>query len=164
MKKLVNILIISLAVLTIAGISIGIVVLNDQSGFEKDITLSENGTTKEELSVNLEGLYPGQSAEYTVHFGGKSADMYDLELSFTAGESTELAQYILLEIELNGESISSRNLNEYLGGETAELPLRIDAGGEATLVLRYSMPSEVGNEAQRLTADFTVDFTAVPRN
>ena len=163
MKKLAYILIISLAALTVAGIVIGSVVLNKQDGFEKDITLSEDGVTQEEMSINLEGIYPGKSVEYTIHFGGNAASIYDLELTFTPSENVALAQYMDVELDVNGETVSSGLLSEYLGGEAVALDLEIGEGGESTFVLRYTRPETVGNEAMNLTADFTINITATSK-
>lgn len=162
-KKWAYALIISFVVLVIAGIVIGAVVLDSQRSFRKDITLSQGGVTKEELSVSLEGMYPGQSVEYTIHIGAKAAAFYDVELSFRAEDEIALAPYVEVEVVLRGKSVAEGSLQEFFGGEPLRLALEIDEDETADIVLRYKMPIDVGNEAQRLTADFQVDFQAAAR-
>lgn len=163
-KKLVYGLIFSLIALTIAGIVIGIVVLNSQSSFSKEIELTQDGATQENLSINIEGVYPTKSVEYSVKFGSKATKSYDVELSFEQSGETDMAQYLELSIVLNGDTVESGNLQEYLSGKVVALDLAMQKSEPAVLILRYTMPSEVGNEAQNLSVDFIVNITANPEN
>lgn len=157
-KKLTYILIFALAAVVVAGITVGAIVLARQDNYDKDITLSEDGTVQEEMEFSLEGMYPGKSAEYSVHFGGVAGD-FELSLSFRADGDTGLAQYVDAVLELNGEKVAEGRLSELLGGEAVSLSL---SGDESVLVIRYTMPLEVGNEAQELVADFAVEIEATP--
>ncbi len=159
-KKLAYILTAVLVCVTVAGIVIGSVVLNRQNSFQKDITLSGDSATQEEMKVDLSGIAPGDSVEYTVNFNGDSAQGYDLNLVFRKGSDVALAKYLDLELELNGTNIQEKSLEEYMDGEPVKLELE---GSENTLVFRYEMPESVGNEAQEKVADFTVEIVANPK-
>ncbi len=161
-KKLGYILVFALILMTVAGIVIGIVVLQDQKSFEREIELSQSGVTQEKLNISLEGLYPSKSVEYSIKFGSEATNKYDVTISFNADKNIELAQYLEVNVELNGEKVSIGNLTEYLKGKTVLLNLEMNGKQAAELVLRYTMPSEVENEAQNLSADFSVEIEAKP--
>lgn len=161
-KKLTYIAIIVFVVLAVAGIAIGSVVLSGQNSFEKNVTLSQDDVTQEELSVSLKGLYPGKSVEYTVRFGGGAAKKYDLELAFLPKGETSLSPYIDLEVELNGEIVSTQRLSEYFEGEAVRFVMDMKDESTSALIFRYRMPLEVGNEAQNTKADFKIDIKVTP--
>lgn len=157
-RKLVYVLTIILTIVIVFGIVIGIFVLKRQNEFSKDIKLSGE-EVGEELDVSLEGFYPGRSLSYTVNFGAASSFSYDVVLSFVADGDCALAEFIVLNISLNGEEIAEGKLSAYIGGESCAFTLPKSEDG-AVLKLEYTMPEETGNEAQGTTADFKVQIEA----
>ena len=161
-KKLEYVLIFSLIALTIAGIVIGSVVWKEQNEFTKKVELAQDGVTQTAWDINIEGLYPTKSVEYSVTFAGKTAESYQVVLSFVPRGTTELSKYLDLDIALNGETIETGKLQEYIEGKTVSLYLKIQKDDPAEVILRYTMPEDVGNEAQNAVADFTVNIEAKP--
>lgn len=47
--------------------------------FEREIELSQNGVTQEKLNISLEGLHPSKSVEYSIKFGSKATNKYDVK-------------------------------------------------------------------------------------
>ncbi len=160
-KKLAYVLIFLLAATLIAGIAIGAVVLKTQSDYDKDITLTQDGAAAEEMEFSLEGMYPGQSAEYSIRFGGNVAKLFNLTLSFRSDGETALAGFVDAELELDGKRVKQGSLDDLLDGDAVELPLSA-RNGQSVLVVRYVMPATVGDEAQELTADFVVEIEVTP--
>lgn len=160
MKKLSYILVFVLSALVIVGIVIGIVLLTRQSDFDKKVTLTGDGVVQAEMKCSLEGLYPGQSAEYSICFSGAPEEAFALTVAFQPDDAAALSPYIDVELELNGESVAAESLDKYLKGDTAEVTL--PKGEERVLIVRYSMPEEIGNEAQGLAADFVLALEARP--
>lgn len=157
-KKLTYVLILSLTVLTAVGIVLGVQIQNNHNEFEKSITLTESGETKETLEINISGLYPGKRAEYTIRLGGNGS--FAVSLKFNSGNDVALAQYLNMEIELDGKLLDDGTLSEFLDGEALVFDCETNSKNPAKLVIRYTMPLDVGNEAQKTVADFKIDLTA----
>ena len=161
-KKIAIILVFVLIALTITGIVLGMFVIKSQKGLGNEVELSQDGITKKNLSVSIEGLYPTKSVVYRVEFNSKSVKDYDIKLSFRQEEPTMLAQYLDLIIKWNESTIAEGNMQDFLDGETVFFDAELSEDGLAVLAFTYTMSSAVGNEAQKLTADFLIDIEAAP--
>ncbi len=161
-KKIAIILVFVLIALTITGIVLGMFVIKSQKGLGNEVELSQDGITKKNLSVSIEGLYPTKSVVYRAEFNSKSVKDYDIKLSFRQEEPTMLAQYLDLIIKWNESTIAEGNMQDFLDGETVFFDAELSEDGLAVLAFTYTMSSAVGNEAQKLTADFLIDIEAAP--
>ena len=161
-KKIAIILVFVLIALTITGIVLGMFVIKSQKGLGNEVELSQDGITKKNLSVSIEGLYPTKSVVYRVEFNSKSVKDYDIKLSFRQEEPTMLAQCLDLIIKWNESTIAEGNMQDFLDGETVFFDAELSEDGLAVLAFTYTMSSAVGNEAQKLTADFLIDIEAAP--
>lgn len=158
-KKLSYVLIILFVLLIAAGIAIGSVLLNRNGGFSKEITLS--GTVvHEELGVSLDGMVPGKTVSYMVSFKGEISQTYDVSLVFTPAGDCTLADYIDVNVTLDGKQLNAGKLNAYLSGDAINLGLSATEKDKSVLEITYTMPAEVGNEAQGASAAFNVEITA----
>jgi hypothetical protein len=163
-KKIIEyILISSLSGLLVTGVALGAVVISDQNKFENEVKFSDTGTTSEALGVNLGTLYPSKSVEYSATFSSDVTQVYTVTLAFYADSEVVLANYVNATMEINGDEVSSGVLNEYLEGKIVEVDLPMTSDNNATFTLRCTMPTEVGDEAQNLSADFTMEITASPK-
>lgn len=162
-RKLAYALIIILSVIIVGGIVLGVFVLTSQDEFTKNITLGEDGSVSEEINVSLVGFYPGHSVEYTINFGSSAAFGYDASISFEADGDCSLAEYIVVDMTLNGQSLNDGTLKDFIDGQDTVFSLENLNDGGAALVIKYTMPSEVGNEAQGTVANFNVVVTAQPK-
>lgn len=158
-KKLAYALTIILTIVVICGIVLGVFVLKNRDDFTKNITLGDK-SVEEEIAVSLSGFYPGSSQSYTVKFGGASVEGYTVSLGFSEDGDCTLAQFIVLTISLNGEKLSEDKLDKFIGGEDCSFALSSSENGGAEIKLEYSMPEDVGNEAQGTVAEFVVTVTA----
>ncbi len=162
-KKAAYILCFALAAAMIFGIVVGILLLCRQDEFQKSFRLLEDGVAKDEYEVSFTEFFPGESVSYTIEFQGKIDKIYDVSLSFREEAESPLAEYLDLEIQLNGEVLSVQRLSEYLRENAVALQICTEEQETATLVLCYTMPQEIGNEAQETTASFRVQIEAACR-
>ena len=159
-KKAAYVLIIILSVFIIGGIVLGEYVLKSQDDFTKNITLTGEGAVSEDMDFSLEGFYPGYSAKYTIKFGSAAALGYDAAVSFEEDGDCSLSEYVRVKMTLNGNALAEGTLESFLSGDSTSFTLEnLDDGG-AILVLEYSMPADVGNEAQGTVANFKLSVTA----
>lgn len=158
-KKRTYVLLFTLVVMVIAGIAIGSMLLVRQNNFTKNITLSEDGIVEEEIKFSLEGMYPGKEAEYSIHIDKEGVEDFRFSLTFEASGNTDLAPYVDVALEVDGAVVSEGRLSELLLEEA--LGFTLSGGKDASvLTICYTMPMEVGNEAQELTADFVLKIQA----
>lgn len=128
-------------------------VKNTSGNVESDATIEIDGETHKTLEATLTGFYPGSSQDYTIVLTSETSESYETYLSFRDG-SGELQNYIVVTVSTGTEEIE-KPLSELLGGETLFLGENV-----SEIKITYTMPEEVGNEAQGTTADFRIDFSA----
>ena len=157
MKKYV--LPIVTVVLLLVGVAIWtVVLLTTNNEFVKDITLNEKDITHETLEFSAGGLKPGDVREYKINLKGKSAGIYTLKLDFVETDNGALKNYVDVALQYGGKSFTYK-LSELLEGKTVSFECHI--GTKATVIeLIYSIPQDIGNEAQKATCDFKVNLTA----
>ena len=104
-------------------------------------------------------MYPGKEAEYSIHIDKEAVSDFLFSLTFEASGNTDLAPYVDVALEVDGAVVSEGRLSELLLEEA--LGFTLFGGKEASvLTICYTMPMEVGNEAQELTADFVLKIQA----
>lgn len=160
-KKTSNILIISLIVVTIAGIVIGVWNYTSQDAYinEKTITLADD-VQSEEMKVNLSGIAPGVKATYTLNLQANSGDSFDAVMDFEKTGADSLAPYIAVEILVDGESVGNGSLAELLDGKQFNFHIDFDGTTAVEVEIIYSMGLDVGDEAQGTSADFDMILTS----
>ncbi len=146
--------------LTVLGVVVGVVVMKAHKDFEKDVTIVLDGETLKSLDVSLTGFYPGMSKEYVIALKCEAEGEYEVSLSFEKKGTGELQNYIQTEIEVDGERVAMSELKSFFDGETAVFDCNLTKSKSVKLVIRYTMPQEVGNEAQGATSDFDLVVSA----
>ena len=146
-------------ILLLSGVAILTMVLwTTNDGFVRDISLKENGTTRESLEISANGLKPGDVREYTINIKGKSSGTYALNFDFVEVNSGALKNYVDVSLQY-GDQTYNYKLCELLEGKPVSFNCRI-GGGTTVIKVIYSMSQDTGNEAQRTSTDFTVNLTA----
>ena len=123
------------------------------TGNSLQMELNRDGTSQKTLEITESDFVPGEERTYELKLVG-SEGAYDFTLSFRQKESGTLQNYLYVTVKA-GDVQQKKSLRELLAGET--LRFRSDAD---VLVLTYSMPKEVGNEAQGAVASFDLTITA----
>ncbi len=146
---------------TVAGIIVGFRTLHSQELFSRDKTVTLRGTrSRTERAVSLEELYPGALLISTIHLKADPGDRYALTLQLVEDGETPLADYIDIELRLDGETVGRTTLRDCLNGQAFSCTATFAEGGNAELELRYSMDETVGDEAQGTAADFLIILDA----
>lgn len=155
-KKLSYVIISCLSVLIILGIVLLCMILHGIGKLGKDVVLVQDGVTRKELTVSIDGLYPTKNVSYDLRFSSGVAKTYDLTISFHDGGQTALAEYLEVSIGLNNETVSGAGLDEFLAGKRFSIDLEMEKDKPAVLSFDYTMARDAGNEAQNLSADFYI--------
>lgn len=152
------ILALALIAAIIFGIVLVIVQCNADESFVRNVTLSENGVTQEELTFSASGLKPGDRRDYTLNLKCNVDGTYAIDLAFSEEKDGGLRNFITVTLTYEG-SRAEYTLDELFNGQIVDFNCDI-ASAPAEIHLIFTMPSEVGNEAQGADTDFIVILTA----
>lgn len=118
------------------------------------VTINENETTT--LKVDLNDIYPGKEAAYTINIYTKVDNGLNISLTFDDEiNKGDLQKY--LDINFSSEFVSiSKPLDDVLSNKE-----KFDMGQDIKHIsIVYSMPLTIGNEAQNSFADFYINLNA----
>lgn len=159
-KSLFYVLGILLSTAIIFGIVMVIVQFNANNKFTKSITLTGDGVTQSELGFSASGLKPADSREYTLQLNGDMAGTYSVKLEFSEEKDNGLGEFINVTCFYEDNSKDEFTLNELFDGKTIEFDCEIENNSTAIVRMVFTMPREVGNEAQGTDTDFSLTLTA----
>lgn len=155
-----NVLILALCIFALLG-SILLLCIKSWRKNSTEITVEIYGETSELLSVNKPDLKPGESYYYTVILACKAEGRYLITLQFEEIKKGGLENYVNVETSCNG-TVYQSGLNELLESEDGiTFICELKRSPATNIKILYSMPLEVGNEAQGTELDFNVSLTAV---
>ncbi len=157
-KKIGYIFTLAVVAMTVVGVLLW-VNIKDNGNLKGNTTITFGGETTKTLKAEISGFYPGKSADYTIEITDKGAADYDVSLVFRKNEKVKpekntLGKYVNVRI-VAGEKTFEGNLEELFGGETVNL-----GRDSQKIIITYTMPLEIGNEAQGAEARFFIDITA----
>ena len=120
-----------------------------------------DGETSVLLSADKPNLKPGESYYYTVILACKTEGRYEITLQFEEIKKGGLENYVNVETSCNG-TVHHNALNALLESEDGiTFICELKKSPATEIKILYSMPVEVGNEAQGTELDFNVSLTAV---
>ena len=152
-NKLKYILIIISIILTLTGVVL-FTTMQDNNELKENTVIEIDGATTKTLKAEIDGLYPGKTEECVISFTGDDIKDYLITLDFNGDNDGTLKNFIEVEIKTNESSIN-KTLNELLEGD------RISLGtGVTEIIISYTMPIEVGNEAQGVSVVFYIELEA----
>ena len=152
-NKLKYILIIISIILTLTGVVL-FTTMQDNNELKENTVIEIDGATTKTLKAEIDGLYPGKTEEYVISFIGDDIKDYLITLDFNGDNDGTLKNFIEVEIKTNESSIN-KTLNELLEGD------RISLGtGVTEIIISYTMPIEVGNDAQGVSVVFYIELEA----
>lgn len=115
---------------------------------------------KEPTKVKFEGLglLPGESCEYTVKLTTELVEVSTVSFDFTETDDSLMKDYVYVTVEAKGEKIYTALLADCLSGETVIFDYE-KLTDEFKII--YTMPADVGNEAQSTEARFELLISAI---
>ena len=125
------------------------VLLETDSDSTVEVRISENEPTIVEFESL--GLSPGEKCEYTVELYVDALEPIGISLDFKELYESPMKNYVYVSIEVREETVYRSLLADCLDGEEIILDYE-ELDGNFKII--YSMPSEVGNEAQNTDAHF----------
>lgn len=156
----INILIAAVLVLTAMSIMLLFFLIDADRRFEGEITVEENGITETTIPVRDLALTPGYEKYYDVNLFCRATGSYHVTIEYLEEVDGGMKHFVDTTVEFDGEVIYKGPLTELIDdGLTLNFDTVLDDAVPATLVFRYVMPLETGNEAQGSFADFDISIT-----
>lgn len=159
MKKVNRIMIVILVLLIGVGLGLLIWLLCSNDTVVRKVELRSDGETREELSFSAENILPGNTREYTIIVHSGEGGEYDVTFACKDVTGGELWKYLDFGLEYNGTK-KELAFGDLVAGTKLSFEVEMKKGGTAEFTVTYTMPREVGNEAQYETTDFTLLLTA----
>ena len=130
------------------------IVLPRSNQLESQTTLTIKGETKKTLDVTLYDINPGTKKSYTINLEKENMSSYNVSLSFFKNESVgNLDRFLDISISANQFSIHEP-LKDVLDNKKS-----YDLGkGVESILVAFSMPSDIGNEAQKIKTIFQMEL------
>ncbi len=152
-NKLKFILIIISIILTLTGVVL-FTTIHDNNELKENTVIEIDGATTKTLKAKIDRLYPGKTEDYVISFTGDNIKDYLITLDFNGDNDGTLKNFIEVKIKTNESSIN-KTLNELLEGDLISL-----GTGVTEITISYTMPIEVGNEAQGVSVVFYIELEA----
>ena len=168
LKKSMLILLVSVVLLSISGLLLNAYLKLASKTFQDEIKIELGGDSTQseqvtELAVEGLNLYPGGYKECKLVFDATVDGEFAVDLAFKETEVGMLRQFIDVEIVCQNKTIVkglSELFEEYeKSGKTQQITIALKKGESASLVIRYCMPEEVGDEAQGATSKFNLVYS-----
>ncbi len=152
----------SLLVLLISAVSVGVYhtvkEIRDDTYISGE-TIIIDGKEQGRMEVSLADIVPGTERSYTLVLKPNRESGFDMKMEFKKTDTDTIAQYIDVEIKVNGQSIASDKLDVLLSGKKTEHKVGFNSKAEILVEIIYKMSLDIGDEAQGTSAEFDVKMT-----
>lgn len=165
MKKniFLRVLLCCASVMILLGVALTVYVYKTAQEREM-ICVDLKGGQTESVEFQDLSLSPGEQSQYTISLKKGEIERYEVSLHFEATGSATIAKYTDVRVEMNGELLCERKLSECFNDEALTFDCDFSDQEKYDVTVIYSMPKDVGNEAQNAQADFVLNITASNMN
>ena len=124
-----------------------------------EIVIPQNGeSTKNELALKFEAprIHPGETLKHTVLLTGEVEGEARINLKFKEDRArvNDLAKYLHTSVSINGTEYCNMLLCELFSAELDTVVCNLAKKDPVVIEISYSMPIEIGNEAEDVEAFF----------
>lgn len=151
-------LIVGIILLSLMAVMLLVFLWDAKEKFPKEITVSADGVTESILPIRDLHLNPTETKEYSVNLFCRASGGYNVYLDFEETEDGGMKPFVDVAVKVDGEVIYEGRLLDLLSenGETVKCHTELYAKEARVFTLSYTMPRDVGNEAQGTYSDFDV--------
>ena len=156
-NKNINMLIVALLLAGLMAVMLIFFLEDAHDSFEEDIKIDQDGVLESTLAVRNLHLIPAQSREYKVNLVCKASGGYFVSLDYVEDKDGGMKEFVVVTVSCNGKLIYNGSLKTLLDTDLVlEFEEELYSDTPAVIVFNYSMPYEIGNEAQGTYADFDI--------
>lgn len=127
-------------------------ILNDRVNIKVDDTYFND------FNISLDNFYPGKSKKEEIYITSKVSDSYTLELSFSCDKSSQLNEYINVNVLFNEDNVSFGLLSNYILNGTLEYKCDIYSNKKSLLLIEYSLLFDATNSIMNTSTDFLMNL------
>ena len=131
-----------------------------QSELQKTISIKGDGVTTDRIEVRQLLLHPGETQEYTVTFKSELEGEFAISLDYCETRDGGMKPYVNAVISSGDRVLFNGALETLLQkNRTVHFDAELNPKDPLTITLCYSMPENIGNEAQATFAEFDIIVT-----
>lgn len=155
-----NILIFAMLFIGIMATMLIIFLADAKEKFPEEITVVEDGVTESILPIRDLMLNPTESREYSVNLFCRASGGYYIYLDFEETEDGGMKPFVDVTVKVDGEVLYEGKLDALLAPDAAavECEAELYADEPRVFTVTYTMPRDVGNEAQGTYSDFDLNL------
>ena len=159
-NRSINMLIVALLVIGAMAVTLIVFIMDAKESFPEDITVVEDGVTETILPVRDLMLNPTESREYSVNLFCKASGGYHVYLDFEETEDGGMKPFVDVTVKVDGELLYEGKLDALLAPDAKTVDCEVELYAEEARVftVTYTMPRDVGNEAQGTYSDFDLSL------
>ena len=152
-KRLYQIAILTLALVVVAGVVISGVILNDRINFEETVVIEQDGIQNKTLSFTPQKLFPGEISVCKLNIVSRANGDFEFLLDYVGLNEGTLNEFVQVAVCCDNQ-IGEYTLSDLITGSGVTFVATCKEGENKTVTVTYSIPSNVGNEAQGLQTNF----------
>ena len=154
-NRSVNILIVSFILIGLFAVALIVFLEHTKDTFAENITVSSEGVTESLLPVRDLRLHPTESKEYSVNLVCAASGGFHVTLDFEEKADGGMKEFVTVTVRCDGELLYEGPLTELLDGDVAvQFEVELYEKDPRVISFTYTMPRDVGNEAQGTYSDF----------
>ena len=158
-NRSINMLIVGLLLLGIMAVILSVFLWKAKEEFPEKITVDESGITETIWKVRDLKLNPSESKEYSVNLVCEASGSYYITLDYEETRDGGMKGFVNVTVNVDSEAVYKGSLSELLDNEiTIDFEEELYATDPVVITIRYSMPYEIGNEAQGTYSDFDINL------
>ena len=163
-NRSVNILIASFVLIGLFAVMLIVFLDYAKDGFADSITVSSEGRTESTLPVRNLRLNPSESKEYSINLVCAASGGFDVTIDFVEKADGGMKPFVNVTVKCDGELLYEGSLTALLDGdEVIVFEAELHATEPRVISVCYSMPYNIGNEAQGTYSDFDL-YVMVEKN
>ena len=161
-NRSVNIMIVAFLLFGIMATIMIAFIINVHENFADRIKVNADGVTESVMKVRDLSLVPTESREYSVDMVCEASGSYHIYLDYQESEDGGMKHFVDVTVIVSDKVVYEGSLANLLDtDEVVYFEEILEADVPVPITVRYNMPREVGNEAQKTHAGFDVRIKIV---
>ena len=120
------------------------------------MTIIVDGVKTETLSFNGLNLIPGEKQEYYINLLSQGSRSFNVGLNFQQIKEGGLSKYVNVCVKHNDTFFNDSLINLYSSDNPISFDCSFSSNQAEKILVQYSIPLDVNNEAQNKFADFDI--------
>ena len=133
-------------------------IIDTSDDFSKKVVIRNEGEIVKTIEVSNLSLVPSESKEYEIELVSIHDGKFFVTLDYEELENGGLSEFVFVSIKLDDGIEYYNGCLKDLFGDDILLNMCFESNVSQKIIITYSMPVEVGNEAKHTYSDFNINI------